>query len=111
MPYKDSEKQKASQRKHYEANKDKFAERVKAKKAELRLFLHAVKSYPCLDCGECYPFYVMQFDHKPGIEKLYTPARLSLNCSWAKTITEIMKCEEVCANCHAVRTHLRRNAS
>lgn len=62
---------------------------------------------PCLDCGEMYPYYVMQFDHRPGEGK-------SFNVSDAKGYSrlsienEIAKCDLVCANCHSIRTHGRQ---
>jgi hypothetical protein len=65
---------------------------------------------PCTDCGKHYRFWRMQFDHLPQFEKLF-------NISHYKTYTnslsvvqdEVAKCEIVCANCHADRTHYRRN--
>lgn len=93
---------------HYHANKEPYKARAKAKKEEIREFLRAVKSFPCLDCNNEYPYYVMQFDHRPGEIKLLTPATL-VNCgSWSKVIDEIMKCDVVCSNCHAERTWSRR---
>jgi hypothetical protein len=97
-----------SRRKHYRNNKTQYYERNDKKRASLKHFLAAVKSYPCLDCGVSYPPWVMQFDHLPGTEKLFTPAMLSSTTSWRRTIEEILKCEEVCANCHAQRTHDRK---
>ena len=46
----------------------------------------------------------MQWDHKPGFEKL---GDISADF-WDRTrddiLAEIAKCDLVCANCHAVRT-------
>jgi hypothetical protein len=52
----------------------------------------------------------MHFDHVRG-EKLFNISR----CAWhgitlAKLKVEIAKCDVVCANCHAIRTHERRVA-
>lgn len=92
---------------HYYSNKEAYIQRAKDKKDSLRRFLQAVKSFPCLDCGVTYPYYVMQFDHRPDEGKSITPAQL-VNCgSWKKTVDEIMKCDVVCSNCHAERTHSR----
>lgn len=109
MAYKDPNdpRGRASKRAHYEANKGPYLDRAKARKAELRAFLQAVKSFPCLDCDVSYPYYVMQFDHRPGEGKLVTPNTLVNSGSWRKTVDEIMKCDVVCANCHAERTHQR----
>ena len=52
----------------------------------------------------------MQFDHLPGFKKEYTITRMVLNqYSWKKIEHEILKCELVCAVCHAVRTHIGRD--
>lgn len=109
MAYKDisDPRNKAAKLRHYYANKEQYAIRNKEKKEELRAFLQAVKSFPCLDCDVSYPYYVMQFDHRPDEVKLVGPATLSNSGSWKKVIEEIMKCDVVCANCHAERTHSR----
>ena len=50
----------------------------------------------------------MQFDHL-GQDKDRDVAALVLSpVSLARLETEIAKCEVVCANCHAERTHQRR---
>lgn len=92
---------------HYYSNKEAYIARAKAKKDELRAFLQAVKSYPCLDCNVSYPYYVMHFDHRPDEIKLFEPSRLANNGSWKKMVDEIMKCDVVCSNCHAERTWQR----
>jgi predicted HNH restriction endonuclease len=66
------------------------------------------KDKPCADCGNKYPPYVMQFDHIEGFTKLFNIARGMLG-NKAAFIEEVKKCEVVCANCHAIRTHKRRN--
>jgi len=47
----------------------------------------------------------MQFDHLSDKEFVLAKARLF---SKKKILEEIHKCEVVCANCHAERTHKRR---
>lgn len=59
----------------------------------------------CMDCGKSYPYWVMQFDHKPGEKKLFLIGR---GVRPRETImAEIRKCEIVCTNCYATRTHVR----
>ena len=62
---------------------------------------------PCADCGRIYPHQVMQWDHRPGFEKL---GEISVDF-WGRTreevLAEIAKCDLVCANCHALRTFAR----
>jgi hypothetical protein len=50
-----------------------------------RDWLDSLKVEPCADCGRSFPPYVMQFDH--------------------------VRCDLVCANCHAIRTHNLRKVT
>jgi hypothetical protein len=72
-----------------------------------RLWLDGLKAKPCQDCGGTFPPECMDFDHKPGFEKRRKVAGL-FTCSKAKVLSEIEKCDLVCANCHRTRT-VRRN--
>ena len=67
--------------------------------------IDALKSGPCVDCGVSYPPYVMQFDHT-GNDK-FKPVSQMTNYSLERVLEEIKKCDLVCANCHAERTHNR----
>jgi hypothetical protein len=67
------------------------------------------KDVPCIDCGVKYPPHVMQFDHLPEHEKKFTIANSARFHSLKKIKEEILKCEVVCANCHAIRTWERAN--
>lgn len=62
---------------------------------------------PCLDCHQYYPAYVMHFDHRPGTVKVGEVGRMVHTGKWADVVKEIDKCDIVCANCHAIRTHVR----
>lgn len=112
MPYKDKEKQKAAQAAHYQANKSAYLERSKETVRRNRLKLRELKDKPCVDCGEKYPFYVMQFDHM-GTDKVANVSKIVHHNSWQAVVDEIAKCELVCANCHAERSWQRatNNAS
>jgi hypothetical protein len=59
---------------------------------------------PCKDCGKNYPYYVMHFDHLR--DKKFNIGS-STNLKKVTLLDEISKCEIVCANCHAERTHKR----
>ena len=76
-------------------------------KERKRAFLRAVKAQPCADCRVQFPYYVMQFDHVRGIKRfeLSDGDTRSLDA----LVTEVEKCDVVCANCHATRTHVRRD--
>lgn len=68
------------------------------------------RSTPCADCGGTFNPWQMQFDHIRG-EKVENVMQLALNGSTRLMMEEIEKCEIVCANCHADRTHRRRECS
>ena len=61
-----------------------------------------LKDRPCADCGGVFPPYVMHFDHREPGEKL---DKVSSIKRIAKALREAAKCDVVCANCHAIRTH------
>lgn len=75
---------------------------------ELYAFVAKLKTgKPCADCGVSYPHYVMQFDHLGEEPKLGNIGTMSRNSTEEKILVEVAKCELVCANCHAERTHQR----
>jgi hypothetical protein len=74
--------------------------------ATSREIIREAKNAPCADCGVRYPYYVMQFDHLG--DKDFNIGHIGPTCSRAKLMAEIAKCEVVCSNCHAERTHQRR---
>jgi hypothetical protein len=70
--------------------------------------LNGMKSAPCADCGGAYPPYVMHFDHRDPTTKLFGIGGSGGTRSIEKILEEIEKCDVVCANCHAERTHRQR---
>lgn len=66
------------------------------------------ESHPCTDCQQFWPWYVMHFDHVRG-EKVGDIGTLILGHSMDVIRAEMEKCELVCANCHAIRTHARND--
>lgn len=89
--------------KYYKAPQRRYA---KKRYALRRAFFDWLKSLPCADCGREYPSYVMDFDHTRGAKR-YNVAAMTLK-SWPQILQELEKCDVVCANCHKVRTHVRR---
>lgn len=93
-----------------EGQKEKTKERMHKSRAEIFSFVSSYKEKRgCLDCGEMYPYFMLQFDHLHSKEfqiSNYRKHTLSLD----KVKEEISKCEVVCANCHSIRTHIRRTA-
>jgi len=69
------------------------------------------KGIPCMDCGETFPTYVMQWDHLPGHVKVDEIGSMVGSRSRDFILAEIEKCELVCANCHVMRTVVRARKS
>lgn len=65
-----------------------------------------LKNRPCMDCGGSFPPECMDFDHVRG-EKVINVGLLVEDTTGKREI-EIAKCDLVCANCHRIRTKLRR---
>jgi hypothetical protein len=63
-------------------------------------------SAACLDCLEVHPYFVMDFDHIEN--KRLAISSMIGSYSHIAIIEEAAKCEAVCANCHRLRTFLRR---
>lgn len=61
---------------------------------------------PCSDCGFKFRYWQMDFDHVRG-KKIGNLNRLS-NGRTDVAIQETKKCDLVCANCHRLRTFLRK---
>lgn len=94
-----------------EGQKQKVRDRTNRKRTELKRKIWAIKEDSgCIDCGERYPHWMLDFDHKPGEEKIDSPTRILHIYSWEKAIIEIKKCDVVCANCHRIRTYTRNQS-
>lgn len=79
-------------------------------RTERKMFIENFKrNKPCLDCGNQYPVYVMDFDHREGSSKVASISWMSMHstANLEKIKLEIEKCDLVCANCHRIRTHDR----
>lgn len=72
--------------------------------------INKLKSEPCVDCHRSYKPYVMQYDHINGDKELEISHMVSNGHTLANILAEIAKCELVCANCHAERTHNRADS-
>lgn len=77
--------------------------------ARNRAILREFKNRPCADCLIQYPYYVMHCDHRDPSVKECNPSQLvMLKVGPDKVRAELAKCDVVCANCHAERTHRQR---
>lgn len=73
-----------------------------------KTLINTAKDIPCADCNIKYPFYIMQFDHRPGeIKKFMVSDATRCPKGITAILTEIAKCDVVCANCHITRTYRR----
>jgi hypothetical protein len=92
---------------HYQENKSYYLERNKRSGKEARELIQKIKEEtPCADCGNKFPYYVMDFDHVRG-EKLGNISEIFFNLGRLKLEEEIKKCDVVCSNCHRVRSFNR----
>lgn len=103
MATQDPAKRAEQNRRYYEKNPEVYRLRAVAQRARNLAHVVAAKDKPCLDCGNRYPHYVMDFDHVRG-EKIGDVSALMRNASIAKIDAEIAKCDLVCSNCHRERT-------
>lgn len=84
-----------------------YAAYMKRATARVKTLVEGAKAGPCLDCGLCYPSYVMDFDHVKGIKR-FCIGHSAYQQGRKAVIAEMAKCEVVCANCHRERTHQRK---
>lgn len=75
----------------------------KRNSVERRLLLNQMKSVPCTDCGEEYPFYVMDFDHRDPLTKKFNIQSGARRHPWDRVLEEVAKCDVVCVRCHRIR--------
>lgn len=99
------------QRSHYASNRSRYQARKKRTRAaryqRLRAIVLDAKKPGCLDCKVEFRPWVLQFDHVRG-QKLFDVSSLCGQLPSERRLrAEIAKCEVVCANCHADRTHHR----
>ena len=93
-----------------EGQQEKLKERTVRYKDKINSFIKSYKAAtPCVDCGHNFNYYVMQFDHLPQYTKNFNISNFSdYTRDVTKVIEEMKKCDLVCANCHAERSHQRR---
>ncbi|MBI2285570.1 HNH endonuclease [Candidatus Saccharibacteria bacterium] len=104
------EKRRRTWKEHYHKYGSKYRERAVERNRKLKiknrkLLLEYLKDKSCEVCGIDDP-RVLEFDHINPVTKSFTIARgiSSLLLSWEKILTEIEKCQILCANCHKIKT-------
>lgn len=104
-----------------QSNREYYARNREARKAKMNshtprriqraraLKAAAVEAFGgrCKDCGFQGPQECFQFDHVRG-EKVSSVGRMFTAAAIETLLLELIKCELVCANCHAIRTRLRQ---
>jgi hypothetical protein len=91
---------------YYAEHRTEEIERVRLRQAATLEFLRELRRRPCADCGQTFPPWVMDFDHRdPKAKSFGLAAGKALLKSRDVLLAEIAKCDIVCANCHAVRTY------
>lgn len=82
-------------------------ETAKLRRESNNRFLNSIKlTAGCSDCGYKGHPVALHFDHING-EKSWCVSEMK-SFGKARILEEVEKCEIVCANCHAVRTHYER---
>ena len=102
--------QKILKDRHYQDNKAYYFEKAKKADRKREKYFRELKDGKfCVDCGTKYPYYVLQYDHLDGKEFNISDAVYRRGLGKQKILNEIARCDIVCANCHAIRTHKRKN--
>lgn len=108
MPYKDPERQREYNRAYYARTQTKRLERIKFYRTKRFAEIRRMKeASPCADCGESYPYYVMDYDHRADEDKKFGIGVAMRTTGWQQILLEIQKCDLVCSNCHRIRTYNR----
>lgn len=108
MPSTNAELNRAAQKRHYYKNKQYYYAKNLVRKQKIVEHIRKLKDVPCVDCGVKYPSYVMHFDHIGNDKEINLAHAASHGWGIARVDKEAAKCQVVCANCHAERTHKRK---
>ena len=84
------------------ANLDKRNARVNVKQRERKQWAVVYKGNQCLDCGNQFPLAVYDFHHRNEDDKSNNPSYF-IKLSKERAISELDKCDLLCANCHRIR--------
>ena len=95
------------QKAYYKKNPRSISDSVKRRRLKIRNLLIEAKNKPCMDCGNSYSYFVMDFDHVRGKKNFGLAEASNKLRSLSVVKEEISKCDVVCANCHRQRTFSR----
>ena len=83
--------------------------RIKQASINKEFILNYLQGKSCKDCGYNKSIIPLEFDHLQN-KRNEVSVMISNGYSLEAIQEEINKCEIVCANCHRIRTELRRNS-
>jgi hypothetical protein len=86
--------------KESELSQNKYAIKTRKRLAELRQIVYSAKSKPCVTCGASYDPWLMDLDHVDGAKVMHVAAMAGKNASKPDLVSEIAKCQVLCALCH-----------
>lgn len=90
-------------------NRDSLLADYKRRGETHRASMDELKGAPCVDCGERFPPFCMEFDHVRGVKR-FALGKMA-NHRREAVLEELAKCELVCCACHRVRTQVRKGDS
>lgn len=91
---------------HRERTQSRFVEIDVKRKAVL--YVQEYKNGKlCVGCAKAFNYYVLDFDHRPGENKIDCIGFMVYYASLDAIKKEIAKCDLLCANCHSIKTHNR----
>lgn len=94
-------------RQHYLDNSSAYKKRAISARARIAELSKRLRQQPCVDCKKTYPPVCMDFDHRPGTEKIANVSDLVNDNRINQFNEEVKKCDVVCSNCHRIRTSKR----
>jgi hypothetical protein len=87
----------------YEKKKAYYRARIETRREEMHTWLDGIKSgLKCTSCGFNHPA-ALQFHHRDPAEKQFE-IMVAVRRGWSKNriLSEIEKCDPLCANCHFI---------
>ena len=96
--------QTAYNKRYYAMNKGEERARVERRRQAMIQTLRRLREVPCVDCGESFPPYMMDFDHRDPTTKVGNVTWMAGKAASRRVLAEAAKCDIVCANCHRLRT-------
>ena len=90
---------------YYWRNRDLEINRVRVRQDGMVEMLRDLRRVPCADCGQRFSPHQMDFDHRdPATKSFNVMTGRAMLMSTKKVLSEVAKCDVVCANCHRART-------